>query len=34
MRRRLTALLGLVGSGTVLAAWLVAAPIVSAGNPW
>jgi plastocyanin len=33
MRRRLAALLGLVGSGTVLAAWLVAAPIVSAGDP-
>jgi plastocyanin len=33
MRRRLTALLGLVGTGTVLAAWLVAAPIVSAGDP-
>ena len=33
MRRRLAALLGLAGSGTVLAAWLVAAPIVSAGDP-
>jgi plastocyanin len=33
MRRRLTALIGLVGSGAVLAAWLVAAPIVSAGDP-
>jgi plastocyanin len=33
MRRRLTALLGLVGTGSVLAAWLVAAPIVSAGDP-
>jgi plastocyanin len=33
MRRRLTALLGLVATGTVLAVWLVAAPIVSAGDP-
>jgi plastocyanin len=33
MRRRLAALIGLVGSAAVLTAWLVAAPIVSAGDP-
>jgi plastocyanin len=33
MRQRLAALIGLVGSSAVLAAWLVAAPIVSAGDP-
>ena len=33
MRRHLSALVGLLGSGTILATWLVAAPLVSAGDP-
>jgi plastocyanin len=33
VRNRLAALIGLVGSGAVLATWLVAAPLVSAGDP-